>query len=593
MNLRPIQGDPLLADGRFTVSLDWYDRVTDDQLRPYTDHSPENERCNADCGWEEHLERISEPAGKTDLDVRWWEYRGRSVSGPAPLVVCFYEYYNTTWQRIADREGLVIIAFEYHRNQRRPTLGLGTLGYGPWDDEMEAYHTVIERTIEKYGCDRGRVYMNGLSYGDMTTLIYAKRYGETLAGAVCINGPSCAYNLERYGLTDGMPALPSMQIRSDDDITCDGFLPGLTFEQAGNEEWLRNLRSREVVLNRNVWMRANGADAHRARILTRGSRAFVIYDTGKYDVIFAEFNRKCHIIPVDNAEVMWEMLFSRYRRGENGEIERIAPPLAADEGCIAFSVGCDHAYVNNERADLGAACLMLVPRPDPPRDSVVYCNTECSYPSLYVPARALKACFGLDYTVVYSSVTRSEFFYGKGSPDIELRDGVIRFEREGESYALYINTCVVERDGKICDLERPPLIVRGELMLPVKELAELFGLFCCVRNGAAYVSARPFEMGYTLPRLLREELLPDEVYVPEFTVEVRQSENGSIAVSAETLPDGGTLRITAAPDEGYRLARVVAAVNGVPAPIYETGENEYTAFNIMGDVCACADFERV
>jgi len=119
---KEIHGDPLTADKSSYIKLDWGARLICDQMETYKDLSPEVQNCNAAIGWEEHLERIYSEDPAVDMDYRWWEYRGKSCTSDTkpPLVICFYEFYNTIWQRIADREGLVIVAFEYHRNLRLP-----------------------------------------------------------------------------------------------------------------------------------------------------------------------------------------------------------------------------------------------------------------------------------------------------------------------------------------------------------------------------------------------------------------------------------------------------------------------------------------
>ena len=63
--------------------------------------------------------------------------KGKNAGENPPLIICLDEYYSRSWQYIADREGLIIVAFEYHRNYRLPNNeeGMGALGFGSKPDE--------------------------------------------------------------------------------------------------------------------------------------------------------------------------------------------------------------------------------------------------------------------------------------------------------------------------------------------------------------------------------------------------------------------------------------------------------------------------
>ena len=225
------------------MKIDWYDRIFNDQLEVYEEWGDTNNHSNEAKGWKEYLERIR-VSEEADLTLHWWTYKGKNAGENPPLIICLDEYYSRSWQYIADREGLIIVAFEYHRNYRLPNNeeGMGALGFGSKPDEIITYHEVVKRVMEEYNVDKQRVYINGLSYGDGSALNYAMRYSDTLAGIVLINGPTSPYNCKRYQF-DKMPPLPSMQIRSEDDITCDGFPDGMSFDAKGNKGWLRQIRS--------------------------------------------------------------------------------------------------------------------------------------------------------------------------------------------------------------------------------------------------------------------------------------------------------------------------------------------------------------
>ncbi len=589
-----IQGDPLTADKPFHISLDWYDYYVVDQLRPFTPRCPVNEHCNEDKGWTEHLEVISDEAQGINLENRWWEYVGKACSPekPAALILMFHAYYNTSWQYVADREGLILLAYEDHRNQNTPGGFLGALGFGPTEEEIKCYHFIMERVIEKYYIDVNRIYVCGQSYGDFSSLTYVSMFGNEIAGLVSLNGPTSPFNAKRYGFSDKLTPLPVLQIRSDSDFTCDGFTAGRSFPKEGNDEWIRNIRSRSVVTNRNLWLNANGASPTRPSIRTEGDRAIIAYQGCGPEVIYCEFNNKSHQTPLDNAEFEWQNLFSRYRRNEDGSFEvlkELSPPDRISLGMVA---GSSRLYNGSEVLDLGVPCLVLdAAQPLLPR-SETYCKTECAYSAFYAPICFLKKGLHIDYTYQKAENNASCVFFGKPCEDLTLEDGTIEFDYSGNHYKLFTNTSIALVNGFVKDGARPPLFIHGELMIPVLQVAKLIGLDGDFRNDAVYITDHPFSMGYTLSRFLREKILPDEIYVPQSHVTCHPSEHGSYCVNAEILDEGETLVVRPKPNPGYKTGQVRVAINGVENMTYQIHEDEYWMCNIMGEVDVSVMFER-
>lgn len=587
----PIQGDPLTYFKEGHISLDWHDVTATEQARVYTKQLDHVEHVNEELGWSEYLEQLTEPELGYDISARWWEYRGRACRDgvPAPLVILFYTAANTSWRFLADREGLILLAFEDHRNQKLAGGFLGGLGFGPGDDEIWSYDVIIDRVLGKYGCDRGRVYACGLSFGDYSLLVYAGKYGKKLAGIASVNGPVAPFNMERYRLRETVPELPVLQIRSDYDTTCDGYKEGDHFEKYTYRPWYRYIRSKVVTTNRNLWTERNGCDIRTPEIRTEGNRAFLRYPGANCDVIYAEYHRNSHVIPIDNAEVMWDNLFSRYRRDADGAVVETAPPPAADRNAVALVAGLDRAYINNKKTELCAPCCVLDPRETLPPVSEMAFREEASYSTFYAPAELLMLALGISWTYRKNDVQMTVWNEGRGNDAIRLEDGVISFSWNGSSYCLYTDCTVVSVDGKIRSLKRPPLWIRGVLMLPVCEVAELLGFHASAYNDAVYLCGHPFELGLSLSRYLREEILPDEVYVMTCSVRTYPSEHGTFTVNAETLREGDTLILNVFPEEGYR-AVPRTAINGVDFRATAIGENEYWICNLMGDADVAVDF---
>jgi len=583
--MKVINGDPLTFEQKKNhLQIYWYDRILNDQLESYTDWSEKNEHANASKGWAEYLEQITDKEQEADLELRWWEYKGKSVRDnlPAPLVICFHEYYNTCWQHIADAEGLIIVAFEYHRNARPPEGGLGALGYGSREDEIITYNIVINRVIEKFNIDKQKIYLNGLSYGDGTALNYIMKYGDSIAAVVLMNGPSSPYNCTRLGF-DKLPNLPSMQLRSEDDLTCDGFPDGMSFDCKGNYEWLRNIRSRSTVYNRNLWLKANDIKGL-PKIYSRGKYVFLIYESEKGDVIYNENAERCHIPPIDYAQIMWDMLYSRYKRNDNGEIELIGEKLPADKDAVAMVVGSKNIYTDNMLVSLDAPLYKVDPIPDLLRDHRVYAKTEVSYSSIYAPLDVLSKAFGIEYKMneVYNYSDWSEENPPEDFPVLD--DSIIEFRYREDDFKIYTNTNIVKKNNKILDLERPPLVIKGGMMIPVKEVAELLGFNVSERNDSLYITKHKVQIGYSFSRILREEILAETKPELKYLVSVICPRNGEISVSKEVVDEGETIELRAVPDDGFVTDEAVAYMNGLEVPVNRITDDLYYVCNALSDV---------
>lgn len=590
--MKVINGDPLTFENKDChVTIQWYDRIFNDQLEAYEDWHEENEHANEGKGWTEFFETITDTAMDLNIDVRWWEYRGKACRDdvPAPLVICFDEYYNQSWQYVADDNGLVIIAFEYHKNMTPPPGGMGALGFGPDKSEIQGYKKAVEAIMRRYNIDKTRVYLNGLSYGDMSALCYAKEYPNDLAGIVLMNGPTCPYNIGAYELMGNLPALPAMTLRSDSDMTCDGFPNKLSFDVGDNFEWLRYVRSKQTVYNRDLWMKQNKAEVL-PTITSKGKRVYIKYD-GDLPVIYNELNDRCHIAPIDYAQVMWDNIYSVYKRGENGRIEKIADDnLIPDKDAIALVVGSSKAYVDNKVVELSAPCYMVEPDENRLEDHIFYGERETAEESIYAPVDILLKGFGLEYEV--ENVENFSVWTCDVTERIKLDDSIIHFDKNDRHYAMYTNTCIVRVDGHVEEMERPPLVIDDVLMIPVKEFAEFMSLFCSVRNDAAYVCDHYMEMGLTFSRLLREEILNMVPIKNTYKVECIDAENGSFTVSHSEIPNGDTLIVKTAPEEGYEVEKVTGYMNGLASPVNIVADNEYYICNVFGDVVVDVTFKE-
>lgn len=583
--MRVINGDPLTFENdEYKAKIDWLDRVFYDQLTAYEDDVTYNQHANEDLGWTENLEQIVDQENGVDLSVRWFVYRGKTCTDKkSPLVICFDEYFETSWQRIADREGLVILTFEYHRNIRVPDDALGKPEFGVKPDEIKSYKIVVDRVIEEQNVDICRIYCNGISYGDMATVFYAKEYGDTLAGIANINGPTSRYNIERFGLDQFDCQLPVLQIRGEDDMSCDGYPAGLALDIQGNWDWQRNVRSHTSIINRNLWLEKNKYIDAFPEIYTDRNRMFLQYNTESYPVIYNELADSAHLVPVDYSEVIWQLVFNRFQRNAEGQIEEIKKEnWTRDEVSCALAAGMEKGYINHKVVELGASCMMIEPYGELNEFSEFYAKPQVNYASFYAPISIVKKFFSIDYTVE-DRKNHTNWLWGRCDENIKLDDKAIYFTASGKKYEMYTNSSLVMIDGFAYSMGRPVLVVNGDLMIPAAEFARMLGYHAAERNDAMYITDHEMSIGYTFARILREEILTGRIAGYSYEVKVLGTENGSVSVSTERASEGQTIVISYKPDKGFALDHIIATVNGLDVPVYASGD-QYCLYNVLGDV---------
>lgn len=114
----------------------------------------------------------------------WYEYipeRYEAGGEPVPLVVQLHGGGQdgrrwaslTMWHLMAERENLIVV---YPNSPQ----------YGCWmcdDTDVQYLYDLIERLCDCYRIDRSRIYMQGMSNGDMMTLAFTMKHPEVLAAA--------------------------------------------------------------------------------------------------------------------------------------------------------------------------------------------------------------------------------------------------------------------------------------------------------------------------------------------------------------------------------------------------------------------------
>jgi len=323
-----------------------------------------NENGNNSQPYPKRLKEFTEALtadGKTDV---WYEYVPSSYD-PAkktPLVVSMHgglmtgwgQAIYTSWTIMAEKHGF-IVAFPNASSKR-----IWSVEWGKWrfDDEKQENEeapgelpetpvdikdnhdiqmvlALIEKMKKKYNIDEERIFMQGMSMGDLMTSMFARNYGNILAGAA---GSGCATFLSLLYDKDGRIKnraghLDIWQSRPElNDI------PPNKVEALNVNKY-----------NRYYWMRINGCNPI-PEISIIGEDNFAFYRGSKADVTYLDIKNRDHGQTLDDAALIWNYMFSGARRKADGTIVHTDSniPRKGDRFAIAVAKGCANAWLNNK-----------------------------------------------------------------------------------------------------------------------------------------------------------------------------------------------------------------------------------------------------
>lgn len=379
----------------------------------------------------------------------WYEYVPESIKdkGAVPLVLHLHGGGNdgrrwaekTLWQTVADREGLILVYPD-------------SPDYGSWkcDDRDVGYmYRLIGLLCEKYPVDRSRIYMQGMSNGDMMTLAFSMAHPDVLAAAGYMTGPTAA-----NFLGDDRPAgpLPVLQMRGELDVY-----------------WQVDRDTRDVYenrysmndLNRGLWLDANGAGKTVPLLELCGRDNFLYFSGEKAPVIQWEVQGMGHRDPASGAQVLWDRLYSGARlSGGAHEVKGVRAPVQGD-GTVLMATGSRFAYRDGQLIpfapdDKGAARIFTA---DTSRTGGLFRLGEMNdAEAFYAPADVLSAVYG-----------------AKVSYD-ETRDNAYAVLPDGRRVRFMNGMVMLEVDGAFRGISKPAILRCGTFFIPIGEvMRELYG----------------------------------------------------------------------------------------------------------------------
>ncbi len=306
--------------------------------------------------WYEYVPESYDPEKKTPLVI---SMHGGLMTGWGQ---CIY----TSWSLMAEQHGFIAVFPDASKNR------LWADEWGKWlYDEKESGEgsenippnldaspedirenrdinftcALIERLSEKYNIDRGRIYMQGMSMGNMMTAMFARHKGYILAGAA---GSACATFLsvlydQEGNIKNTAGPVPVWQSRPERN-------------NVPEDTELQKYVNR---MNKYYWMKLDGCDPV-PQISIVGENNFAFYKGEKGDVVYLDIKNRDHGQTFDDAALVWNYFFSGLRRNEDGTIERLESNRTrkGDAFSLAFAEGKRNAWHNNRIEPMPAKALL-------------------------------------------------------------------------------------------------------------------------------------------------------------------------------------------------------------------------------------------
>jgi len=440
------------------------------------------------------------------LEDRWYEYVPTSYDGsrPVPLVVGNHgglmtgwgHAIYTSWTMVAERDGFICVFPDAHAQRMWTVKGVFD-NFDPADapdlpimlapDDMTQNHdmnflyNLIAHMKEKYNIDEGRVFMQGMSMGNLMTSQFARFHGHVLTGAAGSGGPTrpdLLFDKEGNILNQGGP-MAIWQSRPETN----GLPPGATYDERTVNKYARF-----------YWMKINECDPI-PQISIIGEDNFAFYTGKKADLVYLDIKNRDHGQTLDEAFLYWDYLFSGVRKEKDGTIVREASklPRTGDKFAMAFSAGFDKVWFENKVHTLSTAPM----RWQKLKYHGLNGGQDVRGDYLCVPVSFLAKAFGAEYLPGEDTLTAT----------LKLSDGrEVQFARGSIG-------CMI--DDKLRSMYCEALHRNGELLVSVEWFCRyLFGMTVTECAGVVYVTDHFAELSLFMADLILDIFkgftLPDD-----------------------------------------------------------------------------------
>lgn len=330
-----------------------------------------NENGNNSQPYPKRLQECTGCLAEDGLSDRWYEYVPASYDGSekVPLVIGCHgglmtgwgHAIYTSWTMLADREGFICAFPDAHQARIWQVEGMfktkvpsffDNMNLAAVPDDYRKSHDLnfvlglIAEMRRKYNIDEGRIFMQGMSAGNLMTSQFCRYYGNLLAGAAGSGGPT---QLEMLFTGDGKIIntaghLPVWQARPETN----GAPPG----RAYGEPMLNRF-------NRFYWMALDACDPI-PQIRIEGEHNYAFYTGKKGDVVYHDIKNRDHGQTLDEAFLYWDYFFSGLRRNPDGSITKTQTylPRTGDSFALSVTGGTEKAWFGNRIVPMSAKAVL-------------------------------------------------------------------------------------------------------------------------------------------------------------------------------------------------------------------------------------------
>jgi len=298
------------------------------------------------------------------IEDEWYVYVPDSYdpSKKTPLVISLHggmmtgwgQAVYTSWTLVAERDGFIVVFPNASHNR------FWQVQWGTWEvdkpspgsmegeppgvkgspENVSENHDIkfilglIDLMKRTYNIDEGRIFMQGMSMGNMMTSLFARYFGNVLAGAAGSGAAtflSLLFTKEGKIINKGGPLAFWQSLPELNDIP-----PG------------RELEKKVHKYNRLYWMRINECDFI-PRITIQGENNLAFYKGNKADLVYFDIKNRDHGQTFDDAALVWDYFFSGIRRDTEGNIvcTESVKPRTGDDFAFAVTTGSEKAWINN------------------------------------------------------------------------------------------------------------------------------------------------------------------------------------------------------------------------------------------------------
>jgi len=460
-----------------------------------------NENGNNSLVYPARLQEFTE-AVVDSAPSTWYEYVPASYDGSrkVPLVVSLHgglmtgwgQAIYSSWTLVADREGFIVLfpdagarriwivetekkTLEAFSKPNPEGFYLHTPPEDPADNrDIRVIFSLIEKMKQKFNIDEDRIFLHGMSMGDIMSSQIARYFGDRFAGqagSAGVTWPEVLWDAEGRIRNRSGP-LSVWQTRMEYDS-----IP-LHEEETG--EFVR--------LNREYWKQVNGCRSL-PEIKIEGENNFAFYRGEQADFVFLEVKNRDHGQTFDDAELVWDYLFSGVRRDPAGGRPDCGPsilPRKGDAWAIAAAAGCDRAYVHNRLVDMSGPAFI---------------HRSLKYHGLNGGA-IVRGEYLMTPVSFVAHVLEAELATSHGglAAELKLKDGrVVQFARGNVG-------CVV--DNRVRAMYCEAVFRGGELYVPIQWIFQrLFDYHASMCDHVLYITDHPAELSKHMAALIRDDIL--------------------------------------------------------------------------------------